>query len=113
VTVRCSLCGAPVSAGDRVCRRCGHRIDRGCEPAGYLDKLIRALRHPSPTTPIRAAWLLGRIGRSEALPALINVAEHGTDLFVREAAIEALGHLDDLRAAPVLRALRRERKPAP
>ena len=109
MTYRCPLCGAPASARDRACRRCGHDIVRECEQAGHLDKLIRALRHPEPTTPIRAAWILGRIGTSEALPALINVAEHGPDLFIREAAIEALGHLGDPRATPVLRALRRER----
>lgn len=108
MTSRCPRCGAPVSACDRICRRCGHDIDRECEQAGHLAKLIRALRHPEPTTPIRAAWILGRIGIAEALPALINVAEHGPDVFIREAAIEALGHLGDPRAAPVLRALRRE-----
>jgi ParB family chromosome partitioning protein len=109
VTYRCPLCAAPVSACEWDCRRCGRDTYREYKPAAHLDKLIRALRHPEPTTPIRAAWILGRIGTVEALPALISVAEHGPDLFIREAAIEALGHLGDLRAGPVLRALRRER----
>jgi HEAT repeat protein len=108
VTYRCPTCWGEVSPRDRTCPYCGCDIDQQCEQSRYLDKLIRALRHPEPETPIRAAWILGKIGDREATSALIDAAEHSSDLFIRKAAIDALGELGDGRSVPAVRALCRD-----
>jgi HEAT repeat protein len=72
----------------------------GVDPRG--DKLITALGHPEPTTPVRAATILGRIQESRAVPALVAVLRTREDGFLRAAAATALGKIGDPAAVPAL-----------
>jgi HEAT repeat protein len=71
----------------------------------YVEKLVAALGHPEPTTPLRAAWILGELRAASAVPLLMDVAEGSHDLFVRAAAVSALGRIGDPRALELLRRL--------
>lgn len=106
MTYFCPVCWAEVAAEQMICGRCGADL-RAWEGQGYVEKLITALRHPEPTTPLRAAWLLGRLRAREAVPPLMELARSSPDLFLREAAVEALGRIGDPRSLELLRALAR------
>jgi len=78
-----------------------------CEES-FEAKLIRALHHPEPTTPVRAAMILGELGSQKAVEPLIELADSNTDPYAQEAAAVALGHIGDTRAVPCLARLSRE-----
>lgn len=96
----CPECWGEMEANG-VCRQCG-RTPEYATAESYEDKLIWALRHPEPTTPIRAAAILGQRRSAAAVEALIAVAVTTFDIFLQEAAITALGQIGDERARPIL-----------
>lgn len=70
------------------------------EAAGWLRKLesrIAGVRS-------HAAWQLGRLGETGAVPALIRLLESDENEDVRLTAAWALGELGDVRAVPALEA---------
>jgi len=71
----CSACGEPVEA-----------------PAGlsYIDGLIWALRHPDGDRALVAAQTLGRLRAHEAIPALREAVEAGSDIYIRGEALRSL-----------------------
>jgi HEAT repeat protein len=87
-TGRCSHCELDLSAAD-------------ARP--LVRKLCSALKHPESEAAVRAAWILGERGESEAVKELICAVENATDKFVVEAAVDALGKLGDARAASCLK----------
>ncbi len=99
----CSHCWTEIDAKSSQCPRCG--ADQGLDPRSYEEKLIAALEHPLPSARARICWLLGENGIRAAVPGLMNMAEHDPDLFVRKAAVEALGALKDLRSDDLLRSI--------
>jgi len=66
----------------------------------YVERLIRALDHPEPETPLPAA-ILGRRRQREAIPALIAKAEETSDPYLAAACVEALSRIggEEARAA--------------
>ena len=85
----------------------------GADPGGfaresYEEKLVRALRHPEPTVPVRAATILGELRSRAAVEPLIDVATRVEDPYIQEAVAEALGRIGDTRARPCLVRLGRE-----
>lgn len=105
MTYFCPVCWAEVVANQQICGQCGADTERAWEGKGYVEKLMAALRHPEPTTPIRAAWLLGALRAREAVPLLMELAQSSPDLFLREAAVEALGRIGGPGPVELLRAL--------
>jgi HEAT repeat protein len=89
------------------CPSCGADLRR-FENESYEQKLIRALRHPEPTVPIRAATVLGMLGSAAAVDPLIELALSSADLYIQEAAVTALGRIQDPRALACLVRLSRE-----
>lgn len=77
----------------------------------YTEKLIRALHHPEPETPIRAAHILGLMMCREAVSELITVMRSSTDAFITTACIEALSRIGDIRALGVIREMTRDDHP--
>jgi HEAT repeat protein len=102
----CPRCWNEIRPG-AVCPACGP--DRN-EPAAeaYDEKLIRALRHPVPSVPIRAAALLGERGTKSAAAPLIEIASSSRDPYLQEAAIDALGKIGDEQAVDCLAVLARQ-----
>lgn len=72
------------------------------EGEDYTSKLISALEHPEPETPIRTAWILGELREGRAVDALTRLLEKGSDPYILAAAVEALGKIGDRRAIGVV-----------
>jgi len=103
-TVRyCPICWSEADDDD-CCRKCGAPLRQSASET-YEEKLIWALRHPEPTTPIRAATILGERRALAAVEPLIAVALSTPDFYLQEAAAVALGQIGDRRAQPCLERL--------
>ena len=87
------------------CPHCGLDIRAFWDSKDYVDKLILALNHPEPTTPVRAAELLGRVRAARAVDPLISLVRASGDVFVVRAAIHALGAIGTSAARELLETL--------
>ena len=92
-TFYCPDCWAEVPESATVCPHCYTNISERISQADYTDKLIAALRHKEPMTPMRAACILGERREPKAVPALTKIVGKGKDAFVVESAVEALGKI--------------------
>lgn len=86
----CIKCGSDFPGERARCPACGADIEEFFATHDYVDKLIAALRHPEPNTPIRAAWILGRIGDRRAVEPLMETVRTTRDAFIARAAVESL-----------------------
>lgn len=102
ITYFCPSCWNEVQECDTVCPGCGVEISALVESRSYVASLIAALSHPEPTTPVRAAWVLGQLRAPQAVEPLIRLLQGDADMYQKGAAIEALGRIGDPRARPVL-----------
>lgn len=75
------------------CPHCGLDIREFWKSKDYVEKLILALEHPEKETPIRAAWLLGQLKDTQAVPPLIDLVEKTEDVYIARAAVQALGEI--------------------
>jgi len=89
-----------------VCPACGAKLE-SFSRVSYEEKLIRALRHPKPTVPIRAAAILGDLGSRAAVVPLVELATSESDPYIQEAAIVALQRIGDSKVVPLLNRLER------
>jgi HEAT repeat protein len=106
LTYYCPSCWNQVRNGSD-CASCGADLGQFASES-YEQKLIRALRHPEPTVPIRAATVLGMLGSQPAVEPLIDVALSSADPYIPETAVTALGNIRDPRALPCLNRLSRD-----
>ena len=74
-----------------------------------MEKLIIALEHPEKETPIRAAWLLGRLKDARAILPLIELVKKTDDVYIARAAVQALGEIDTPEARQFLATLTQHR----
>jgi HEAT repeat protein len=100
MTYFCPECWREIG-GDGICAHCGADLTKEAQST-YEEKLIQALWHPEPTTPIRAATLLGEIGSKVAIEPLLELVNSSRDPYIQEAAVVALGKIGDRRALPYL-----------
>ncbi len=87
------------------CPHCGLDIHAFWDSKDYVEKLILALNHPEPTTPVRAAELLGRVRAAPAVGPLARLVRENADVFVVRAAIRALGAISTPAARQCLETL--------
>lgn len=106
ITRYCPACWEEIDDA-AVCPACGADLQH-LSKASYEEKLIRALCHPEPTVPVRAATILGELQSRAAVPALIEAALSTEDPYLQEAVVQALGAIGDERALPCLERLRQE-----
>jgi HEAT repeat protein len=102
-TFYCPLCWREVSPSTTHCPGCQADIEAVLTQWDYVEKLIAALRHPEPTAPIRAAWILGERKERRAVEPLSRLVRECRDPFIVEAAVEALGKIGDPSCLPALR----------
>ncbi|MGB9475740.1 MAG: HEAT repeat domain-containing protein [Candidatus Udaeobacter sp.] len=103
-TFYCPNCWAEVPESATICPHCHTNISERISEADYTDKLIAALRHKEPMTPVRAAWILGERCEHRAVPALAKIVKKAKDAFLVESAVEALGKIGGETAAASVRA---------
>ena len=91
------------------CPSCGLDIRGFCRSRDWVDKVILALAHPEPTTPERAAWILGRLREARAVEPLSRLARTSSNTYTVRAAVIALGEIGTPEARKVLTGLRHHR----
>ena len=106
VTYYCPSCWREVGSA-LACPACGAELQNFSKES-YEEKLIRALRHPELTVPVRAATILGELRSRSAVEQLIEVAVSSSDSYIQEAAVVALGRIGDSKALSCLARLRRD-----
>lgn len=99
----CPHCWAELDDSVRVCPRCG--ADLSVDSRSYEDKMLNALNHPLPEARLRACWLLGSNAVERAAEKLMERAKEDEDIFVRHAAVHALGNLHSSEIPVFLQAL--------
>ena len=104
----CTRCWWEMSSKDAVCAHCGARVDE--DPRSFEQKLIAALEHPLAEARSRICWILGQKRATWAIPHLIRMLKD-SDLFVRVAALRALGDIGDSSAETALEETCRDEKP--
>jgi HEAT repeat protein len=95
----CTRCWMEMHSDAAVCPHCGAKVDD--DPRAYDEKLKAALHHPLPHTRARICWLLGQRGGTAAIPNLLLMLKD-EDVYVRIAALRALGKIGDRSVLPVL-----------
>jgi hypothetical protein len=101
-TFYCPRCWRIVEDTAKVCPYCDIEISRLEEASNYESRLISALAHTEPQTAVRAAHILGDLLSHQAVPDLLAIANGPRDVYLRMAAVEALGRIGDRRALPSL-----------
>jgi HEAT repeat protein len=107
----CTNCWAEVAESATICPKCGDDIVARQARSDYVEKLIAALRHPEPTTPIRAAWILGERREPVAVEPLCRLVRESRDAFIVESVVEALGKIGDAHALTVIESATRHPSP--
>ncbi|HZR04457.1 MAG TPA: HEAT repeat domain-containing protein [Candidatus Udaeobacter sp.] len=102
-TFYCPACWTEVAESTTGCPHCYTEISERISQADYTDKLIAALRHKEPMTPVRAAWILGERREQKAEPALAKIVRKAKDAFLVESAVEALGKIGGSAATETVR----------
>ena len=99
----CPACWREVPESIRACPYCKVDVKHLTLERDYVKKLIAALDHPEPQTPIRVAWILGLRGEACAVPHLARIARESDDSYIVEAAVEALGRIGDPSSLEAIR----------
>jgi len=98
----CPDCWQEVTPEERTCPACGTDLGKH-ERADYEAKLIRALEHRMADRRLIAARVLGQIGGTRAVRALIKLAERGDDPYASAEAVRALSRIGGRQATAYLR----------
>ncbi len=88
-----------------LCPSCGLNIHEFRDSRDRVEKLILALHHPVPSTPVRAAWLLGKTEDPRAVKALVKLFQETHDVYIAKAVVKALGETRASEAVAFLKTL--------
>ncbi len=92
-TFFCPSCWAEIGEREDPCPRCGCQVAERLDGASYTERLIAALSHPEPETPLRAATILGMRRDHDAVFHLVRTAESTKDPYLAMACLEALARI--------------------
>ena len=101
--VFCTHCWTETTSDKTTCPHCGADLSLDCR--SFEAKLVSALDHPLPEARARICWLVGKNHVEGAVEKLMELVQSDPDMFVRRAAIEALGHLSSTTVKDFLRSL--------
>ncbi len=93
MTYYCVNCWQEIDKDLLTCPHCGYDLKHASEYS-FVEKLIKALNHPEPETPVRAATILGDLKTKEAVQPLLSRLKNETDPFIVEAIVNALLKID-------------------
>ena len=100
----CMQCWNEIDEAVTVCPSCG-ADQKALTEEPFVQKLLRALRHPEPETPIRAAYVLGKLRAREGVLELIRLMHESPDPYIAAACAEALGEIGGTTAFDSLRSV--------
>jgi HEAT repeat protein len=100
----CPSCLNELDMDCKHCPFCACDISCFSEGKDFVDKLIAALHHPEPSTPVRAAWILGWLQDERAIGPLYELARDPGDMYIRVAAVRALMAIGTKKASELAEA---------
>ena len=68
----CPQCWHDFLIDHEICPDCNFNIKEFFNSKDYIEKLIQALKSPEPSTPVRAAMILGRLKDIRAIQPLME-----------------------------------------
>jgi len=98
----CPDCSHEVNPEAQTCPLCGSDLAKQ-QRVDYETKLIRALEHRMADRRLIAARVLGQIGGTRAVRALIELAERGDDPYASAEAVRALARIGGRQATEYLK----------
>jgi HEAT repeat protein len=104
MTYFCPQCWKEITQDLSTCPRCG-ADQLVLRDESFVRKIVRALRHPEPETPIRAASILGQLRAVEAIPELAQVMRTSHDPYIAAACAKALAAIGTVEAVAELKQL--------
>ena len=102
----CPGCWQDFAFAIEACPQCGINVADFWGRKDLVEKLIHSLQHPEPSTPVRAAWLLGRIKDPRAVEPLIRVIQDTRDFYLAREAVRALKQFATEEAQQFVESLR-------
>ena len=102
----CPNCWSDFAEDLATCPRCGVDIHGFWDSKDMVEKLILALDHPEPETPIRAAWILGERHETRAVGPMIALIGRTQDVYIARGAARALGEIGTAEAIRFLETLK-------
>jgi HEAT repeat protein len=90
--VLCPKCWNELNTSPVDCPCCGTSVD--VSTPRYMRHLLAAIAHANSDKRTRICWVLASIGDRNAVPILVELL-HDPELFVRIAALRALGEIGD------------------
>lgn len=100
MTYYCINCWRKIERDSLICPHCGYDLKETSE-ISFTDKLIRALDHHEPETPIRAADILGELGVNQAVPVLLLKLKSEKDPFIIKAFVTAILKIDPTQISEI------------
>jgi HEAT repeat protein len=88
----CPHCWKELRGAQESCFHCGKKISSWDDKA-FTEKLVQALSHPEPETPVRAVYILGEKKTAAAAAALTRLFRQTRDPFLQGEIIEAMGKI--------------------
>ena len=101
----CPQCWHDFPVDHEICPDCNFNIKEFYNSKDYIDKLIQALHSPEPSTPVRAAMVLGKLRDVRAVQPLMECVEKNKDVYLVLEAVRALGNIGTLNVMMFLRGL--------
>jgi len=92
-TFFCPSCWQTLEEDQDPCPHCGCKVSEYLQAKSYTQRLIEALNHPEPETPVRAAYILGVRRDREAMPFLVAKAENTKDVYLAMTCLDALARI--------------------
>jgi len=92
-TFFCPSCWQTLEEDQDPCPHCGCKVSEYLQAKSYTQRLIEALNHPEPETPVRAAYILGAKRDREAVPFLVEKAESTKDVYLAMTCLDALARI--------------------
>jgi HEAT repeat protein len=90
----CPNCWKEIEPKVKICPHC--KADQNLfREQTFTQKLILALDHPEPETPIRAAYILGKLKTVEAIPSLLRIMRTHPDPYIVTGCVEALANMEE------------------
>jgi HEAT repeat protein len=101
----CPQCWHDFPENHAICPDCGFNIKEFYSSKDYIEKLIQALKSPEPSTPVRAAMVLGKLKDTRAVQPLMECVNVNSDVYIVLEAVRALGNIGTLNVMMFLRGL--------
>ncbi len=93
MTFYCSNCWKEIDEQIIICPNCGADQEK-LDKESYVEKLIRSLNHPEPSTPVRVAGILAQLKAKDAVPPMLEKLKTEKDPFIIFAIVDALLKID-------------------